>query len=301
MPTPSLKFLRTFHLAGTLLSFKAAADQLCLTASAVSHQIKTLEDQLGVMLFDRGANSLSLTEAGAQYLHDLEATFLHIESATEQLRRRFSRNIVRLQVPPFFSSELLVPRLRHFSARHPGIDLQISAKHAPQEGHTDNADVSIVVTEQQPVDTLHAVQLFPQTFVPAAAPTLLKQRKLHHAKDVLQHTLIAYGNRTHLWDQWASAQGLAALAPKQIIHFDSMTAAVDAAENGVGIVLVSAHLAVQRFNTGALLKVLDAELSTGESYFLLARPHDYAHSAVRTLMQWLMQEFGDSQPNTSLG
>jgi LysR family transcriptional regulator, glycine cleavage system transcriptional activator len=300
MPTPSLKFLRTFHLAAKLLSFKAAADQLCLTASAVSHQIKTLEDQLGVMLFDRGANSLSLTEAGMQYLHELDATFLHIESATEQLRRRFSRNTVRLQVPPFFSSELLVPRLRRFSAQHPGIDLQICAKYAPQEGHAEDVDVSVVV-EKQPDLALHSVQLFPQTFVPAAAPTLLKQRKLQHAKDLLQHTLIAYGNRVHLWDQWAATQGLPALAPKQIIHFDSMTAAVDAAENGVGIVLVSLHLAMRRFNAGALSKALDAELSTGESYFLLARPHDYAHSAVRTLMQWLMQEFGDSQPKASLG
>src|ERR1700689_2044633 len=115
MQTPSLRFLKTFHIAAKLGSFKAAAEELSVTASAVSHQIKVLERQLGLSLFERGPRSLSLTAAGALYLENIDALFSRLESVTEQLRRRFSREVVRLQVPPFFASELLVPRLSSFS------------------------------------------------------------------------------------------------------------------------------------------------------------------------------------------
>ena len=125
MQTPSLRFLKTFHIAAKLGSFKAAAEELSVTASAVSHQIKVLERQLGLSLFERGPRSLSLTAAGALYLENIDALFSRLESVTEQLRRRFSREVVRLQVPPFFASELLVPRLSSFSATHGDIDIQI--------------------------------------------------------------------------------------------------------------------------------------------------------------------------------
>src|SRR3984885_12440979 len=118
MHTPSLRFLKTFHIAAKLGSFKAAAAELCVTASAVSHQIKALEQQVGVALFDRGPRSLRLNVAGATYLENIDALFSRLESVTEQLKLRFSRTVVRLQVPPFFASELLVPRLSSFGAMH---------------------------------------------------------------------------------------------------------------------------------------------------------------------------------------
>ena len=85
MPSPPLRFLKTFQIAGRLGSFKAAGAELCITASAVSHQIKSLEDQLGLTLFNRGPRSLALTPAGAYYLEHIEAVFSRLESATEQL------------------------------------------------------------------------------------------------------------------------------------------------------------------------------------------------------------------------
>jgi len=143
MQTPSLRFLKTFHIAAKLGSFKAAAEELSVTASAVSHQMKVLEEQLGLALFERGPRSLSLTPAGALYLENIDALFSRLDSVTEQLRLRFSRLVVRLQVPPFFASELLVPRLSSFSATHADIDIQIQTDMAPNEHHPPDADVSI--------------------------------------------------------------------------------------------------------------------------------------------------------------
>ena len=111
MRLPALKFLRTFQVAANRLSFRLAAEELFVTPSAVSHQIKALEEQLGVVLFERGPRSLTLTEAGRSYLQHVETIFARLERVTEQLQIRHGRSVVRLRTPPFFATELLLPRL----------------------------------------------------------------------------------------------------------------------------------------------------------------------------------------------
>ena len=291
MPTPSLKFLKTFHIAAKRESFKAAADELCVTASAVSHQIKMLEGQLGLVLFERGPRSLKLSEAGAYYLENIDSLFSRIESVTEQLRERYSRSVARLQVTPFFASELLFPNLNGFSQRYPEIDLRITTRATQQAEHVSDADVSVIVGSG-PWPELTTVNLFPQSFVPACAPDLLPKLGIRGAADLTAHTLIAHNTRPSLWHQWAALHGVEELKPKQIIRLDSMSAAVNAAEAGVGIALVSTPLAVGRFAAGTLAKVLPAEIPTGENYVLAVRPEDQARPVVRVLSEWLAQQFG---------
>jgi LysR family glycine cleavage system transcriptional activator len=293
MQTPALRFLKTFHIAARLGSFKAAAAELSVTASAVSHQIKVLEQQLGLSLFDRGPRSLSLTPAGALYLENIDAVFSRLESVTEQLRRRFSREVVRLQVPPFFASELLVPRLSSFSATHADIDIQIETDIMPNAGHSPGADVSIVVGTGQWPD-VQATRLFAQAYVAACSPVLLRHAHIQTVADLAREPLIAHHHRLDLWDRWAAMFGIEALRPKQLIEFDSMSSIVHAAEQGVGIALVSAPLAASRFSSGSLTKVFDAELATGECYFLVTRPDDAQRLGVQALIGWLLQQYGAS-------
>lgn len=299
MPTPSLKFLKTFHLAARHQSFKAAAAELFITPSAVSHQIKMLEDQLGLMLFERGPNSLRLTEAGAHYHEQLDSLFSRIESATEQLRDRFGRNIVRLQAPPFFASELLLPQLNDFSRAHPDIDLQISTRMTPDAQHAADADVSVVVGNGLSPEH-RTVRLFAQSFVPACSPQLASQMRIAAAEDLNEQTLIVHDKRPDLWDQWAVQQGLRELHPRQMIRFDSMSAAVNAAESGVGVALVSTPLSTRRFASGSLIKVLSSEIVTGEHYCVVMRDADHERAAVRVLTQWLTGRFGQQQAQSRL-
>jgi LysR family transcriptional regulator, glycine cleavage system transcriptional activator len=291
MHTPSLRFLKTFHIAAKRGSFKAAAEELCVTASAVSHQIKALEQQLGLALFTRRPRSLSLTEAGALYLENIDALFSRLESVTEQLQRRFSRTVVRLQVPPFFASELLVPRLNAFGAQHGDIDFQIETDIAPNEAHSPDADVSIVVGTGQWPD-VQATRLFPQAYVAACSPERLRQAQIRGVADLAEQPLIAHNRRRDLWDRWAALVGIDALRPKQLIEFNSMASIVHAAEQGVGIALVSAPVAASRFAAGSLVKVFDTELITGDCYYLVTRPEDALRLGVRALIGWLLQQFG---------
>lgn len=291
MQTPSLKFLKTFHVAAKLGSFKAAAEELCVTASAVSHQIKALEQQLGVTLFVRGPRSLSLSPAGAVYLENIDAVFSRLEVVTEQLKRRFSRAVVRLQVPPFFASELLVPRLSNFGLLHNDIDIQIETDIAPNKEHSSDADVSVVVGNGQWPD-VQATRLFPQTYVVACSPERLREASIREPGDLVQQPIIVHARRRELWDRWAAMMGIEPLRPKQIIEFNSMASIVHAAEQGVGIALVSAPVAVQRFASGSLVKVFPEELVTGDAYYLVTRPDDAQRSSVRALIGWMLQQFG---------
>lgn len=116
---PSLRSLRAFQTAGRHLSFKLAAEELCLTASAISHQVKSLEAFLDLDLFVRKTRALEFTEAGKKYFDFLDSMFARLEMETHQLWAQYGRGMIRLCVPPFFASEILLPKLHDFQAIMP--------------------------------------------------------------------------------------------------------------------------------------------------------------------------------------
>ena len=291
MSSPSLKFIKTFQIAARNLSFKLAAEELHITASAVSHQVKTLEEQLGMALFERGAHSLLLTEAGSHYLKSIDVLFARLELVTEQLRKRYRKLAVRVVVPPFFASELLLPRLSAFSAVHANVDIHVNTRSAPNAEHAADADVSVICGNGYWPD-METRFLFRQRVVAACAPQLLRERRISAVRDLEDECLIVDTRRLDLWDRWAALQGVDSLRPRQEVRLDSMAASVHAAEQGVGFALVSAPLAVARFESGTLRRAFDTELITGESYYLVVRPDDAERPGVHALVDWLTLEFG---------
>jgi LysR family transcriptional regulator, glycine cleavage system transcriptional activator len=289
MRLPSLKFLKTFQVAAARVSFKAAADELCITPSAVSHQIKTLEEQLGVALFERGPHSLTLTEAGTSYLQQMESVFARLEAVTEQLQIRYGREVVRLHIPPFFATEMLLPRLPAFLDARPDTDVHINTATTRLQTHPPEADLSIVVGAA-PEEGCSCHKLFSQTFVPACAPSLLARKPIERVEDLNRHTLIVHEARRDGWRRWSEALGVE-LRPRKLVRFDTMHAAAQAAEHGVGVALVSSRIGAERFTQGSLVRLFDAELETGESYFLIMRKEDAARPDVQALTRWLLDEF----------
>jgi LysR family glycine cleavage system transcriptional activator len=303
MRTPSLKAIKTFQIAAKHGSFAVAADELCITPSAVSHQIKTLETQLGLPLFSRSARALALTDAGARYLEQIDDLFMRLESVTEQLRARYGRNSVRLHVPAYFASEMLLPRLSEFSKLHDGIDLRIETQGAHGRTHAAEADISIVVGSG-PWNGLIAHPLFAQTMVPACSPELLLERPVRRYEDLNQHTLLVHEARRDDWDRWATSVGMKALQPAQIVRIDSMSAATRAAEKSIGIALLPAELSRRKFESGRLVRVFDDELVTDEEYTLLVRTDDENRDDIRALCAWLMElaapmSKSDARPQSS--
>ena len=296
MRTPSLKAIKTFQIAARHSSFAVAADELCITPSAVSHQIKTLETQLGLPLFSRGARALALTDAGARYLEQIDDLFVRLDAVTEQLRARFGRNSVRLHVPAYFASEMLLPRLSEFARLHPGIDLRIETQGARGRAHAAEADISVVVGTG-PWTGLMAHPLFAQSLVPAASPGLLAEKPVRSHEDLNSHTLLVHEARRDDWDRWAASVGLKTLNPAQIVRIDSMSAAMRAAEKRIGIALLPAELSRRKFDSGRLARVFDDELVTQEDYTLLVRTEDENRDDIRALCAWLIESCRDAEEN----
>jgi LysR family glycine cleavage system transcriptional activator len=296
MRAPSLKAIKTFQIAARHSSFAVAADELCITPSAVSHQIKTLETQLGLPLFSRGARALALTDAGARYLEQIDDLFVRLEAVTEQLRARYGRASVRLHVPAYFASELLLPRLSEFSKLHDGIDLRIDTSGTHGRVHVSEADISVVVGSG-PWPGLTAHPLFAQTMVPACAPELLLEKPVTRYEDLNAHTLLVHEARRDDWDRWAANVGIKALRPAQIVRIDSMSSATRAAEKCIGIALLPAELSRRKFSQGRLTRVFDEELVTEENYTLLVRPEDENRDDIRALFAWLVESCRSGEEN----
>jgi LysR family glycine cleavage system transcriptional activator len=296
MRTPSLKAIKTFQIAAKHSSFAVAADELCITPSAVSHQIKTLETQLGLPLFSRGARALALTDAGARYLEQIDDLFMRLDAVTEQLRARYGRSSVRLHVPAYFASEMLLPRLSEFSQLHAGIDLRIDTSGGHGRQHVAEADISIVVGSG-PWNGLVAHPLFAQTMVPACSPELLAEKPIRNYQDLNAHTLLMHEARRDDWDRWAAAVGMKELRPAQIVRIDSMSAATRAAEKKIGVALLPAELSRRKFALGRLVRVFDEELVTQENYTLLVRTEDENRDDIRALCAWLVESCRGAEEN----
>ena len=289
---PSLRFLKTFQIAARLQSFKAAAEELYVTPSAVSHQIKALEEQLGVTLFERGvrgARTLALTDAGSHYLEHIDDIFSKLESITEQLQVRFGRTIIRLNVPPFFANELLLPRLASFSQAREETDIRIETTYAAPKTHPPEADLSIVVGTG-PWEGLIVRELFAQTFIAACSAPFLQDHPISEYVELNGKTLLVHEERREAWERWANGLGIEPIKPNRLVRLDTMSAVVLAAEQGVGVGLVPTRLSATRFAAGGLVKLFDAELVTNESYVLLQRPEDQQREDLRELSDWIMRE-----------
>lgn len=290
MRLPSLNHLRTFQLAARHLSFKHAAEELFVTPSAVSHQVRALEGRLGVTLFNRKTRSLELTDAGQAYFSTLDSLFARLESETDQLRDRYGRDILRLSLPPFFASEALLPAIASYQEQHPATDIRIVTQPSSMDVHPAEADISILVGNGQ-WQGLEAHRLFPHRFVVACAPSLLAGIDLRSADQLDGQTLIVHEGRRNAWDRWSDSIGVPRVRPGKLIRLDSMSAIARAAEKGLGIALVSWPLGKAWFDSGGLTRVFEDEFDTGDSFFLVLRPEESARQEVQNLKTWLLDNF----------
>jgi LysR family glycine cleavage system transcriptional activator len=287
---PPLRNLRAFCIAARHCSFKIAADELFLTPSAVSHQMKELEETLGVRLIERKTRALELTTAG-HTLHDEVAPLLDaLDRSLTQFTRRHRRRSLRMTLPPFFASELFVPRLATFCTAHPDIDIQIDTSDPHPTLHPPTADVSIVLADAPPAG-MNAAKLFALKLAAVCAKEQASA-VMRLGREVFRETaLIVHRPRPFAWANWAQEVGLDAPEPKNIIELDSMFAVVRAAERGIGVALVPTALCGAWFATGALVRIFSIELALSDTYYLVSRPKDAEKHAVKAVTEWALEEF----------
>lgn len=293
--TPHLRLLRAFCLAARHSSFKDAADRLALTPSAVSHQVKELEEQLGVSLFERRTRAVVLTPAGRQLLEDLEPALEALSAAIVRTARGAgARRQLSVVMPPFFASELFAPLLQDFHARHPNIDLQIDSSNPRPEQHPQYSDLSVILAQQPPEDTgVEGVRLLPLQLVAVTSPQVAASMAGKHGGLAFENqTLIMHRHfRNDIWDGWAGRVGLDRERLKNVVEFDNMTAVARATERGGGIALMPELVCGPWFERGALVRLEGFDLNSNEAYYLVARCDDMARPEVSAFTQWMIERF----------
>ena len=294
MRQSSIRGLRTFCVAARHLSFKAAAEELCVTPSAVSHQIKGLEQQLQAQLFERRTREVALTEVGATLFAQLDPLLTELDNVTARfLARNGQRRILKITLLPFFASEMFIPRLSAFAERHRAIDMRVETTEAGAL-HPAASDASILLLSHRPPD-VNAHPLFTLRLAPACSPQLARELKLGDPRALLGATLIVHKSRPQAWHDWFASMSIALERQPKVIHLDSMFAVARAAERGLGVALVPIPLASSWFNSGALVRPCIGELETSDTYYFVYRNEAASNPDVVALRDWVTATFTHEQ------
>ena len=299
MPGPKLNLppfaaLRAFQAAATHARYQDAADSLGITESAVSHQIKKLEEFLHVSLFDRSGHRPKLTAEGQRYLAEIEPALQNIHAATEAIKPASGRAVVRLTLPPSLAAVWLIPQLGSFEQANPEIDLQLTATTRVVDLKRDQVDLAIR-HGRGAWDDVDAEFLLAETAMPVCAPGYLESLDETPGQSQLASArLITNGAIPGEWDEWASANGVDLPAPANRVTLDAMEQALQVAERGHGIAMGRRPLVDDWLNDGRLIAPFGSDSPTGASYYL-CRPTDLAPTAAgRRVQRWLMEVSGSA-------
>lgn len=284
---PSLSALRSFEAAARLQSFKFAAEELSVSATSISHQVRALEESLQVRLFLRKTRAVELTPEGRILLQATGSGFDAIAAGVERLRRE-KRRSVTLSTTPAFAARWLVPRLAAFSAVHPDIALNVQASNQPADLAGGAADLAVRGGGGH-FARLHAQRLMQAGFAPVASPRL----KLRKPGDVARHPLIHFdwqrGFKGALtWEKWAKAAGVA-LDTASGVRFSEESHAVQAAIAGQGVVLTALPLVREEISMG-LLEAPVGPVLGGFDFYVVRPEGDDPSEAVRAVEDWLLAQ-----------
>ncbi len=288
----SLRGLRTFCVAAKHENFREAGEELFITPSAVSHQVKSLEQELNRELFERGSRDIRLTETGRALYEEVGPLLEQLQDVTASFRAGRSQSKLRLSVQPFFASEFFVPRLPEFTTRYPEIEIQVGTSDESSEKHPKDADLSIRLFKKPP-ENLVAHRLFPLRMVPSGSKEFRKSIKVQDKKIVSRFPLLVHETRPKAWKQWEKASGIKLPADSKVTRLDSMIAIVRAAEQGLGAALVPVPIAQQWFHQETIVRLFDQELIADVSYYLVHAPERDKDEAVRLLSDWILDTFAE--------
>ena len=254
MQLPPLKGIVAFEVVARLGSINKAADELNVTASAVSHQIANLEGFVGRKLFERTSRGLVLTSVGERYRTDVTGALAIIASAAQNARASEGIEILRIHVAPSFASLWLMPRLPAFLAAHPDLRVELSAAFSDSDFSRGEVDLDIRYGAVRGGD-LYVETIFSEEILPLASPALLKRAKVREPSDLLAQPLIVSTVNVVQWARWFAAHGVPLSPNTYALQFDRTQLALDAAVQGLGVALDSARLAEGSIKRGELIAV----------------------------------------------
>ena len=286
---PSLNALKAFEAAARHESFTRAAEELCVTQGAVSHQVKALEAELAIKLFNRERQRLLITEAGRDYLNVVRDALDRIAIGTERLVQRQSTGVLTVSTSPDFAAKWLVHRLGHFAEAHAGIDLRVSATLHHVDFAREEVDLAVRHGDGN-WPGLDTVRLSAEQLFAVCSPKLLSgRRRPDKVYDLLKLPLIHLDSRAD-WANWLRGAGVddSAVIHGPVLNRASMV--IDAAINGQGVALARTTLAAWDLINGRLVRPFPESLRLSKTYWIVCPKATASLPKIVTFRDWLLAE-----------
>ncbi|MGR0277492.1 transcriptional regulator GcvA [Marinomonas dokdonensis] len=291
---PPLNSLKCFESAARHGSFNKAAQELSVTPSAISHQIKGLESFLGIELFRRTKRKVVLTEAGEFYLGPIRNIFEQLESATAELKSKQQIGSLRLSVPPAFLTRWLMPRMERFQSRYPDIQIEISSSMGVIDFEAGDIDMAVYFgnDDWQGVDTHY---LRPARLAPVCNPKLIKsEQPIEKPEDMRFYPLLHVTKRKDEWHDWLQQHDLDPKLFRRGLMFSSGSLTAGAAAQGLGISLADPELVEPEIEAGTLKVLFDEHLITDRSFYLVYERRRAVSPAMSAFKEWIIEEMAGS-------
>ncbi|SEQ78720.1 LysR family transcriptional regulator, glycine cleavage system transcriptional activator [Rosenbergiella nectarea] len=284
---PPLNALKVFDAAARHLSFTRAAEELFVTQAAVSHQIKALEDFLGLKLFRRRNRSLLLTEEGQSYYLDIKEIFSALNDATRKLQARSAKGALTVSLLPSFAIQWLVPRLTSFNQQHPGIDVRIQAVDREEDKLADDVDIAIFYGRGN-WPGLRVEKLYAEYLLPVCSPVLLTgERPLQSPAD-LEHVTLLHDASRRDWQSWVRQVGLPHINVQQGPIFSHSAMVLQAAIHGQGIALANNVMVQSELSSGRLVCPFNEVLSSKNAFYLVYHDSQAELGKIAAFRQWII-------------
>jgi LysR family transcriptional regulator, glycine cleavage system transcriptional activator len=285
---PPFASIRSFEAAARHLSFRRASQELNVTQSAISHQVKALEEHLGVQLFLRGTRRIVLTDEGADYLGEISVVLDRLAAATDRRRDKEAAGPLFVRATPAFAARWLVPRLAAFNAAHPRIELHISTSMAPADFAAERVDVDIRFGQPESAG-LRVEPFLSSARFPVASPRLLAGRRPLRSPDDLRHFTLLHNEVEDGWPQWLQRAGVTGVDANPGPRFEHCNLTLRAALEGQGIALAYGALAEADLAAGLLVRLFDISLPPTVIYSVVTPQSWSTRPKIAAFRNWLLK------------
>ena len=285
---PPLRAIEAFVLVAETSSFTKAASALNVTKSAISRRIQSLEDDLGVKLFRRSNKALSLTDDGVGYYKITGPAFDALRTAGAQLSHQRRGNSLRIALPQSFASSWLIPRMSSFYEKYPDCDLQLDSLGYFNMLESEEVDVLLKLAKEPPA-SLHAEKFMRVVQFPVCNPELMAGRTAS-LDDIADLTLLHLDSMPGVWAEWLQLVGRPDLISARGLHFDTMSLALDAAANGLGLAMGAEVVCQRDLGRGRLVAPFPQRLDGARAMYFVCRKRDISNRMVRRFRTWLLAE-----------
>jgi len=287
---PPFAALRAFEAAARYGNFKKAAEDLCLSASAISHQVRSLEEFLGLKLFNRDSGKPVLTTSGMAYLESINDVFDRLDAATNRLALRGDRRELVVNVFPSLLSCWLLARLPTYKASNPDVDIKFLGSYQPLEFGAGEIDLAIRYGDGEWPGVRSVFLMHDELFLVASPETARKLPPLNRIAELTEFTFIHCAQDVEEWQQWAGMASFPIDAIKSRLEFDSRSLVLEAVAGSLGIAIGRMPSALSFLESGKICSPYPLRLRTRAAYYLVYPEHHEQYANVRSFQAWLLDE-----------